>query len=353
LRSAGRMLARGRSAPVWTPPAPAARDVLGARARLVSRAGETSVPSCRPDMTMPGTAEAIPGICHTRPCSASSRAPHPVEVVIRHVVHHRVVSLIAQRLSGGRRLQAPGTTRVLRRPHASILSSLLEPPHLLHETRHAVALVAVDEPHLGRAVLLQNEVAVLVASLLRRRRRDIQQLRKRLDCPHTIATCVLQRGVDATFTFSLQLGGLALLHLQLGLLLGDLRTQLLKALEAGLFTHHIHSISSTHSVLLWSNEGPVQSYTKNVLMSQRECMHVAQRIPQSGKRKPRTDVDAGLPSRMLTCCTRTRCRPRWPRRVRSHPAGRRCAPRPSATPRRTRRSARGQTTSRRCRRISE
>src|SRR5699024_6961735 len=121
------MLARGGSAPVWTPPAPAARDVLGARARLVSRAGETSVPS---------------------------RPPHPVEVVIRHVVHHRVVSLIAQRLSGGRRLQAPGTTRVLRRPHASILSSLLEPPHLLHETRHAVALVAVDEPHLGRAVLL-------------------------------------------------------------------------------------------------------------------------------------------------------------------------------------------------------
>src|SRR5699024_2070453 len=102
-----------------------------------------------------------------------------------------------ERLSGGRRHLVPGTERALGRPHASVFGSLLEPPHLLDEACHAVALVAVDEPHLGRTVLLQNEVAVLVASLLRRRRRDIQQLRKRLDCPHTIAPCVLQRGVDA------------------------------------------------------------------------------------------------------------------------------------------------------------
>src|SRR5699024_2050839 len=251
LASLGRgVLAKGGSAPSGLLRAPAARDGLGARARLVSRAAETSVPSCRPDMTMPGTAEAIPGICRTRPCCVTSRAPHPDEVVIRHVVHHRIVGLIAERLSGGRRHLVPGTERTLGRPHASVFGSLLEAPHLLDETCHAVALVAVDEPHLRRAILLQNEVPVLVASLLRRRRRDIQQLRKSLNCPHTIAPCVLQRGVDPTLTFSLQLGGLALLHLQLGLLLGDLRTQLLETLESGLPTHHIHSFSSTRSVLL-------------------------------------------------------------------------------------------------------
>src|SRR5699024_11421172 len=138
------------------------------------------------------------------------------------------VGLLAERLVGGRSLLVPGTERTLGLPAASVVGSRRVAPHLLDETCHAVALVAVDEPHRRRAILLQNEVPVLVASLLRRRRRDIQQLRKSLNCPHTIAPCVLQRGVDPTLTFSLQLGGLALLHHQLGLLLGDLRTQLLE-----------------------------------------------------------------------------------------------------------------------------
>src|SRR5699024_9395870 len=199
------VLAKGFAAPSGLLRAPAARDGRGARARLVSRAAETSVPSCRPDMTMPGTAEAIPGICRTRPCCVTSRAPHPDEVVIRHVVHHRIVGLIAERLSGGRRHLVPGTGRALGRPHASVFGSLLEAPHLLDETCHAVALVAVDEPHLRRAILLQNEVPVLVASLLRMRRRAMQLLRKRLHCPHTSPPDELQRGVDPTLQYNLLL----------------------------------------------------------------------------------------------------------------------------------------------------
>src|SRR5699024_10750399 len=76
LASLGRgLLAKGGSAPSGLLRAPAARDGLGARARLVSRAAETSVPSCRPDMTMPVAAEAIPGICRTRPWCLRPVAP--------------------------------------------------------------------------------------------------------------------------------------------------------------------------------------------------------------------------------------------------------------------------------------